>query len=410
MPLISLWQSNPATIAAFSIEQIVKIAGGGDLKDNSECSAELRAFLAQVPTDSLASYLDHCLTQPFTKSGLVLQDIVNELGRRLDYEVKHGLYQGTVNAIGYDGIWAAPEGGRLIIEVKTTDAYRISLDKLAEYRCKLIESGMVTVNSSILIVTGRTDTGELEAQVRGSRHAWDMRLISVDALLKAVQIKQNTTVPDTAEKIRRLLIPVEFTRLDGLIDVIFETAKDVETAARSETIGLQDGNDEDTPENELSGWTFTSPADLDAKRVTLVDALADKLGTKLVKHSRALFEDSAHDIRVAVTISKRYTKRGQTPYWYAYHPQWDKFLGEAKFGFLVLGCMDQVHGYALPLDVVRVNLPNMNTTTTPEGRQYWHVKIIEDGDGVLQLQLPKASGGLSLNEFVLKPCKVTAVP
>src|SRR5215204_4865510 len=110
MPLLSIWQSNPAAISAFSIEQIVSVAGNGDLRDHGECSAELRAYLSEVPADRLAFYLDHCLIHSFTKSGWVLQDIVNELGRRLDYKAQHGRYQGTVNAIGFDGIWTAPEG------------------------------------------------------------------------------------------------------------------------------------------------------------------------------------------------------------------------------------------------------------------------------------------------------------
>jgi hypothetical protein len=49
----------------------------------------------------------------------------------------------------------------------------------------LITSGQLKEDqSSILIVVGREDTGDLEAQIRGSRHAWDVRLISVDALLR----------------------------------------------------------------------------------------------------------------------------------------------------------------------------------------------------------------------------------
>jgi hypothetical protein len=112
-----------------------------------------------VPTGRLAGYLDHCLGRAFPKSGFVLQDIVNELGRRLDYEVVNGRYQGTVNAVGFDGFWQAPEGNSLIIEVKTTDAYRIPLDKLAGYRSQLRAKELVTAESSILIVTGRDDTG-----------------------------------------------------------------------------------------------------------------------------------------------------------------------------------------------------------------------------------------------------------
>ncbi len=68
--------------------------------------------------------------------------------------------------------------------------------------------------SSVLIVVGREDTGELEAQVRGSRHAWDMRLISADALIKLVELKEGAGDPETGRKICSLLAPMEYTRLD----------------------------------------------------------------------------------------------------------------------------------------------------------------------------------------------------
>jgi hypothetical protein len=42
----------------------------------------------------------------------------------LDYTIENGLYQGKQNAIGHDGIWRLPQGRALVIEVKTTDAYR----------------------------------------------------------------------------------------------------------------------------------------------------------------------------------------------------------------------------------------------------------------------------------------------
>jgi hypothetical protein len=71
----------------------------------------------------------------------------------------------------------------------STDAYRLSLDTVAGYRDQLLAQASLARPCSILIVVGRTDTGELEAQVRGSRHAWAIRLISVDALLNLVCIK-----------------------------------------------------------------------------------------------------------------------------------------------------------------------------------------------------------------------------
>jgi hypothetical protein len=165
---------------------------------------------------------------------MVLQDLVNELGRRLDYKVTNGRYQGTPTKIGFDGIWVSGEGHSIVVEVKTTDTYRISLDTIATYRKRLTDTGELGSPSSILIIVGREDTGELEAQVRGSRHAWDIRLISADALIKLVELKEGADAPDTDRKIRSLLAPMEYTRLDEMIDVMFSTAKDVESAAEAE--------------------------------------------------------------------------------------------------------------------------------------------------------------------------------
>lgn len=59
-----------------------------------------------------------------------MQDIVNELGRRLDFEVENGLYQGRRNAVGFDGIWRLRNETNIVVEVKTTDYVAISLNKL----------------------------------------------------------------------------------------------------------------------------------------------------------------------------------------------------------------------------------------------------------------------------------------
>src|SRR3954452_5154802 len=238
--------SNPSAIDPLAIEQIIATAGSGNLQDNSDCSRELREYLMEVNSRKLSEYINRCLEYHFQRSGLVLQDLVNEVGRRLEYQVTNGRYQGATNAIGYDGIWVSPEGYGIVIEVKTTDAYRISLDKIARYREELIKAGQIGPDSSVLIVVGREDTGELEAQVRGSRYAWDMRLISTDSLVKLLQLKEQAEGLDTGKKIRSLLTPREYTRLDEMVDVMFTTAKDVEQAISSETL-----KEEEPPESEL---------------------------------------------------------------------------------------------------------------------------------------------------------------
>jgi uncharacterized protein with beta-barrel porin domain len=127
MPLLEFVKASPTGVEQLSIEQVVASAGDGTLKDASTCSNELREYLSQIPSEKIASYVEHCLSTSFSRSGMVLQDLVNELGRRLDYKVTNGRYQGTTNAVGFDGIWLSPEGHSIVVEVKTTDAYRISV-------------------------------------------------------------------------------------------------------------------------------------------------------------------------------------------------------------------------------------------------------------------------------------------
>jgi hypothetical protein len=407
MPLISLWTSNRTAIEEFSVEQVVAAAGDGNLRDGSLCSQELCAYLSEVTSSKLAEYVEHCLAHHFSKGGMVLQDLVSELGRRLDYKVTSGRYQGTSNTIGYDGIWTSPENHTIVVEVKTTYAYRVSLDTIATYRDRLGADGHILSPSSILIVVGREDTGELEAQVRGSRHAWDIRLISADALIKLVQLKEDADAPDTGRKIRSLLAPMEYTRLDQMIDVMFTTAKDVETAAAAETPieGEEPGEtvsfDKTGSGASRGAWEFTDAALLQGKRELIIHALNNREEVNLIKRTRALYWDAGHTIRVACTISKRYTKQRGYPYWYAHHPAWEEFLAEGKKSFLVLGCMDLVVAFAVPWQTLHPILDGLNTTQKEDGF-YWHIHLIEPEAGELAMLIPKRNSVLRLNEYALR--------
>lgn len=395
MPLLSIWQSNPDAILSMTIEQIVASAGNGQLKDDSECAKELRGFLGQVATAKLAEYANHCLTDSFAKSGFVLQDIVNELGRRLGYTVINGRYQGTSNSIGNDGLWRSQNGHDLLVEVKTTDAYRISLNKIAHYRDEQLKAGGIIKSNSMLIIVGRDDTGELEAQVRGSRHAWDMRLISVDALLRLVDLMEQTESTETAEKIRSLLVPLEYTRLDTLIDVMFTTAKDV-----VETVEEAPSNNHEE-HRAASNYDFTDAKVLDAKRGEIIEAVAKANGIKLIRKSRVLYWDDTHTFRIACAVSKHYSD-SSVPYWYAYHPPWDSFIGEVQKGYYVLGCMDLNFAFVIPVSIMRKLLNELSTTTKPDGKMYWHIKILEPQAGKHFLQIPKSGKHLSLEEFKIQ--------
>ena len=235
MPLLDLMRDSPATVDKFTIEQAVAMAGDGDVRDNSDCSHELREYLSRISSDKLFEHVDHCLSSSFNCSGHVLQDVVNELGRRLGYNVECGLYRGKTNAINFDGVWEEPSGPQIVVEVKTSDAYRINLDTVANYRECLIRDTRISELSSILLVVGRQDTGDLEAQIRGSKHAWDTRVISAESLTNLVTIKESADEDTTITKIRSLLTPFEYTRLDNIIDIMFTATRDVEVSLESDS-------------------------------------------------------------------------------------------------------------------------------------------------------------------------------
>lgn len=228
MPLLDLWRKSPEQLLDGQIQQLIAFAGAGRLLDDSPCSAEFRSFLATVPSANLSAYSGQCLSQSFPDAGLALQDLVNEIGARLGASVTHGRYRGSAKHSGFDGLWTFPSGHSIVIEVKTTDAYRIDLNTIAEYRRTLINSGrVVEANSSMLLVVGRQDTGDLETQIRGSRYAWDIRIISVDALLRLMRTKEEVEDPLIIQRIHSILIPREFTRLDAIADVLFSAAEDI---------------------------------------------------------------------------------------------------------------------------------------------------------------------------------------
>jgi hypothetical protein len=392
MPLLKFWKSAKEEVLQMSIEQVVSSAGDGSLRDQSDCYNEFRTYLKVAPSDRLFAYAYHCLESSFNKSGLVLQDIVNELGRRLDFDVENGLYQGRKTAIGFDGIWRSEDQPDLIIEVKTTDYVTVSLDKLADYRERLLTDKQVKRNASILIVVGREDTRALEAQIRGSRYAWDMRLISIERLIKLVQIKEKSDDPATIHQIRQLLQPFEYTKIDKIIDVILTTAVDVESGQGEEADLLPNQDEHQGYKQER-----TDPELLNAKRQQAVDAFSLVKSKELVRRSRTLFWSPDKELRVCCAVSKRYEGDYQ-PYWYAYRPRWDEFLAEGRESYFIISCMDRDEAFAVPYSWLQQNKKNLNVTDRGD-RSYWHISLTTLDGGKLAINASKVGSKTLLDPF-----------
>jgi len=358
MSLIELWGKNKRDLGSKRVKQIIAIAGDGQLKDDNAASREFREFLSYVPTEILERYIKECLEAKFDDSGMVLQDIVNQVGKRLGFQVTDGRYRGASNQIGFDGLWKLQEGYSIIVEVKTTDAYRIDLETLIEYKKKLIKNGDVSEEkSSILIAVGREDTGGLEAQIRGSKFAWDIRLISVDALTRLLKLKEEIEDPKIIKKICDILTPHEFTKIDGIIDLVFSAAEDVrQDEELSEEIVDKDRKPKSIPVSFREACT---------KRIQ------DKFGVKLLKQTRSIYKTPDNSTAFLILNSKTYERANQI-YWFAFHQHQNENLKKFKRAYIALGCGSAEIILLLPFADFLEWLDGLNITKV-ETKFYWHI-------------------------------------
>ena len=390
MGLTELWKTSRDQLKDKHVQQIIAFAGDGRLLDGSTASLEFREFLSNIPSKMLADYANQCLQDSFKDSGMVLQDIVNQVGVRLGFKVEHGRYRGTSKVIGFDGLWRFPDGHAIVVEVKTTDAYRIGLNKIAEYRRQLIaQQSMSKEKSSSLIVVGRKDTGDLEAQIRGSRHAWDMRLISVDALLRLMFLKESLEEPETIRRIYEILIPREFTRLDAIVDILFSAA---EEAKQDEVLELDEVSS-DQIESEIK----STPKAFYEGCVARVEKV---LNVTLVRRVRTGYSSSDGEIALTCSVSKEYNRGGRSLYWFAFHPRQKEFLEQAQEAYLALGCGSEVNVLLIPLDDLRLWLDDLGTTERNE-RMHWHIQIYHE-DSQWLLGRKKGKGKLDVTKYALK--------
>lgn len=396
MKVLSVLQTSPGLLKDKSVKQIIGIVGNGKLGDGNETSLEFRGLLNEVTSDELMRFANECLDDPFLESGLVLQDVINEVGRRLGFEVTNGRYRGKKGEIGNDGLWSLPNGHSVVVEVKTTDAYRIDLDSIAAYRRSLIQEATCQENkSSVLVIVGRTDTGDLEAQIRGSRHAWSMRLLSVEGLLRLMQLKESFEDPDALRRIYEILIPREFTKLDEIVDLVFSTAEDakqVDELPDEEAVSVQGESETSEP-----GKPKFTPVSFHSAVAT---AVSKKLGVTLLKRTRALFSSSDDSCRVLCSVSRKYSDDHHTGYWFAFHPHQRESLEAANRGFVAFGCGSADLVVVVPVETFATWLSGMNMTVKDD-RHYWHVHIHHEDDHLVLVR-SKGADRIDLAQYTIQ--------
>jgi hypothetical protein len=130
-----------------------------------------------------------------------------------------------------------------------------------------------------------------------------------------------------------------------------------------------------------------TPPDVIAKfRESMVESFS-RGRESLIKKSRALYWSADKRLRAVFAISRQYDEgKGKHSYWYAYHSGWDQFLGEAKEGFYVLGCIGRNEIYVLPFEWIHSRMKELNVTEA-DGKFFCHVFLYSAESGGLVLWL-----------------------
>jgi len=189
-----------------------------------------------------------------------------------------------------------------------------------------------------------------------------------------LKVKENLNEPGTVTRIQGVLKPLEYTRVDRLIDIIFSTSEDLQ----SDEENVEE--EEDRPTSVAPSKSFSSRANYYG---ACIDKASNKLALPLVKDGRCNYTSADHTTRVVCVVSKQYLRNGLIRYWYAFHPSQKDFLSAAQNAYVALGCGSADIVMLIPSDVFFAQLPLMRTTSS-DGRFYWHVEIFfKDGKYLL---------------------------
>lgn len=388
MALINLWHADRQQIIAKRIDQLIAFAGEGKLRDDNSTSKEFRSLLRAVTSEVLGQWMEECLDNRFSDFGFVLQDVCNEVGFRLGFEVVHGVYRGHHNE-GYDGLWRIPGGKAILVESKASADFSINLNRISEYRKQIApQLGMHFEDISILIVVGADETSEFEAQVRGSRFAWDIRLLGMKSLFRLLQLKEALDDPIVEKQIQEILIPQEFTRLDRIIDLVFAMAEDAKDEESLET-----ESKEEVPESLP-----------DRKRSNFHDAILPRLekhfGMPLVKRSRTHWATPDDSILISLRVSKHFVD-GNLDYWFGLKQSARDTLKDHTNAYCAFGLGSPEKVVVLPMSILNKLIDGFFTSTKKDGSViHWHIKFINTETGV-SLMTDRDRKPLDVSKYIL---------
>lgn len=234
-----------------TLDRIVNLAG--DWNDDSRASEQFREIIEdeQTTTEEIESYLREAMEGTEQYHNRALQDLVNNIGRRLGFEVEYGVYQGRSGTIGYDGHWistATEDDTHLVVETKKTTAYSIDPGQAGGYMDEITDEEDIDRSQVYgLYVIGEGDVETVAQTVFGSQYRDRMRIITAQRLLDLLEIQEDSGLRH--DQVVDVLLPinaVDVGQLVGLIQDVIEFRED-------DDIGGESTGEGGTVETDWSG-------------------------------------------------------------------------------------------------------------------------------------------------------------
>jgi hypothetical protein len=276
-----------------TLDRLVNLAG--DWNDGSRASEQFRDIIEdeQTTTEEIEAYLLEAMEGTEQYHNRALQDLVNNIGRRLGFEVEYGVYQGRSDTIGYDGHWtstATEDDTHLVVETKKTTAYAIDPGQAGEYMDELTsEEDIDRAQVYGLYVIGDGDVETVAQTVFGSQYRDRMRVITAQRLLDLLAIQEDSGLRH--DQVVDVLLPINAVnvgQLVGLIQDVIEFREEDTTGGES-TGRENPGTDWDGPQtggNAVQG--VTSRDELDGSDDTTVAVFPSQTsGVEFLKENNA---------------------------------------------------------------------------------------------------------------------------
>jgi hypothetical protein len=169
---------------------------------------------------------------------------------------------------------------------------------------------------------------------------------------------------------------MEYTRLDNIVGLLFDTSRDIESG------------DQEVPDNgSYADEKHKQRTNLEPARTAAFERVSKKLGKPLVRKGRAFRSSSDGTTNVVILASQRYPGSGDSGnYWYGFTVAQREFVQEAQKGWIAFACQDSGRVFLIERDEFLDWLPELLTSPSDVADDsevsHWHINFSDYGDRV----------------------------